>query len=57
MHLTELFQNEFGSLIGDIEKDPTEWKDVCLMLITHKKMFVIDSGDITFNVFPPCFMF
>ncbi|KAK3539191.1 hypothetical protein QTP86_029601 [Hemibagrus guttatus] len=27
VRLTELFQNEFGSLIGDIEKNPTEWKD------------------------------
>ncbi|XP_027024931.2 dynein axonemal heavy chain 10 isoform X2 [Tachysurus fulvidraco] len=25
VRLSELFQNEFGSLIGDIEKNPTEW--------------------------------
>ncbi|GAA6098697.1 dynein axonemal heavy chain 10 isoform X1, partial [Tachysurus ichikawai] len=27
VRLSELFQNEFGSLIGDIEKNPTEWMD------------------------------
>ncbi|XP_053509735.1 dynein axonemal heavy chain 10 isoform X2 [Ictalurus furcatus] len=27
VRLTELFPNEFGSLIGDMEKIPTEWKD------------------------------
>ncbi|KAI5616269.1 dynein heavy chain 10, axonemal [Silurus asotus] len=27
VRLLELFQNEFGSLISDIEKNPTEWKD------------------------------
>lgn len=35
VRLTELFPNEFGSLISDIEKNLTEWKDVRLILIAH----------------------
>lgn len=28
VRLTELFPNQFGSLMGDIEKNTTQWKDV-----------------------------
>ncbi|XP_053336632.1 dynein axonemal heavy chain 10 [Clarias gariepinus] len=45
VRLTELFLTEFGSLIADIEKNPTEWKDWYDMDAPEQAQFPMKYGD------------